>query len=162
VRRTSFILALAAACWGGCSNAPKPARPGGGGPIREVNVITSPVGLNLDGVPGVDGFSMKVYANNASNPKTVALRGGSLALEMYDGTFYGRTNAPQPARTWRYGAEDLPSHQVGSSIGVGYEFVLMWGTNRPTQRIITVLARYSDGQGREIVSPPSSVTVLDR
>lgn len=151
------------ALWSGaCSNPPKPGRAQAGGPIREVNIITSPVGLNLDGIPGLDGFSLKVYANDESNPKTVAIRGGSLAIEMYDGTFYGRTNTPRPARTWRYSEDELPNHQVGSSIGVGYEFVLMWGTNRPTQRIITVLARHTDRAGREIVSPPSSVTVLDR
>lgn len=146
----------------GCAGGPKAAKPFAGGPIAEVHVITAPVGLNLDQIPGVDGFSMKLYANNASNPKTVAIESGAIDILMYQGTFYGRTNPPEPAKVWHFEAAELKRQQIETSLGVGYDFVLLWGTNRPTQRLITVQAKYSDPQGRAVFSPPSSVTVLER
>ena len=64
------------------------------GELTELNVLTAPVGLDLDGRPGIDGFSVRVYGNIASNPKPVPIVSGTLEVLMFDGTVYGRTNVP--------------------------------------------------------------------
>lgn len=157
---TRILLALALLS-AGCASAPKVAILGSGR-IREINIMTSPVGLNLDERPGVDGFSMKVFANDESNPKAVPIQEGAVEIMMFNGNFYGKTNVPAPAKTWHFEAAELKNYQVKSSIGAGYEFVLSWGTNHPMARLITVVARYNSPSGRSIFSPASSVTVLER
>ena len=81
---------------------------------------------------------------------------------MFDGTFFGRTNVPPPLRTFSFSVADLRNREFKSNIGFGYEFSLLWGTNRPTQRIMGVAARYTAPDGRVVTSRPSSVTVLEK
>jgi hypothetical protein len=145
----------------GCASAP--TLPRAAGSVAQVNLITGPVGLNVDQRPGADAFSAKVYLNDARNPKTIPVREGTLEILMFDGTFFGRTNLPAPLRIWSFDAETLSrQHQVKSSIGIGYDFLLPWGTNRPQQRLITVVARYTSPERTILVSDPSSVTVLEK
>lgn len=128
----------------------------------ELNVLTAPVGLDLDGRPGIDGFSVKVFGNIATNPKPVPIRSGTLEILMFDGTLYGRTNVPPPLCTWIFSAEQLRSHEFTARIGTGYEFSLVWGTNIPTRNLISVGARYTSAQGKILTSSLSSVTVLNK
>lgn len=125
-------------------------------------MITAPVALDLDAEPGVDGIAVKLYANNPKTPKAVRIQEGSLEFLLFDGTFYGRTNPPRVLRTFTFTAQQLRPHEFRSTIGYGYEFSLRWGTNVPTQRILSVGARYTAPDDRNIVSRPSSVTVLSR
>lgn len=130
--------------------------------IVQLNVITVPMALDLDGRPGPDGVAVKLYANEAQKPKAIRIRGGTLELLMFDGTFFGRTNVPPPLRTFRFSGAELRTREFKSNIGYGYEFSLPWGTNRPSQRIMGVAARYTASDGRVITSRPSSVTVLEK
>lgn len=127
-----------------------------------MNVITVPVALDLDGRPGADGVAVKLYANEAGNPKAIRIREGILELLMFDGTFFGRTNVPPPLRTFQFTGSELRMREFKSNIGFGYEFSLLWGTNRPTQRIMGVAARYTAPDGKVVTSRPSSVTVLEK
>ena len=124
--------------------------------------MTLPVGLNLDHKPGVDGFSVKVYANDTRNPKTIPIQRGRLEIVMWDGSLFGLTNVPPVLRTWSFDANQLAQYRAETGIGTGYEFSLLWGTNQPTKRLITVAARYTDPNGRVVTSRPSSVTVIDK
>lgn len=128
----------------------------------QLNVITVPVALDLDGRPGADGVAVKLYANDAKNPKATRIRGGTLELLMFDGSFFGRTNVPPPLRTFRFSSAELRAREFKSNIGFGYEFSLLWSTNRPTQRIMSIAARYTAPDGRIVTSRPSSVTVLEK
>ena len=124
--------------------------------------MTVPVALNLDQKPGPDGFSVKVYANDATHPKPVPLKEGRLEILMFDGSFYGKTEVPPPLKTWSYSAEELRAHRFDAGIGTGYEFVMAWGQSVPHQRMITVAARYTSDDQRVVTSRPSSVTVVNR
>lgn len=157
----AVLSALGFLALAGCAHSPgtpvlAPSR------ITQVNIMTAPVGLNIDGRPGADAFSVKVYANDARNPKTVPIHNGKIEIVMHDGTLYGRTNEPSPLRVWSFDADKLREHQVASSIGAGYDFILRWETNAPRERLITVLARYHSEGGEMIVSPAASVTVMDK
>jgi hypothetical protein len=50
--------------------------------ITELHLWTMPVGINLDGRPGPDGFSLKVYASGPDYPKPIPLREGVLEILM--------------------------------------------------------------------------------
>lgn len=124
--------------------------------------MTMPVGLNLDNRPGVDGFTAKVYANDATNPKTIPIREGQLEIIAWDGTLFGRTNLPPALRIWTFDSADLRRFEFKAGIGTGYEFALRWGTNQPTKNLITVAARYTAPNGRQVASTPASVTVISQ
>jgi len=166
VIKSFSITATAALCLAviGCSSssrrsslfAPK------SGELTELNVLTAPVGLDLDGRPGIDGFSVRVYGNIASNPKPVPIVSGTLEILMFDGTVYGRTNVPPALRIWTFPADQLRNHEFTARIGVGYEFALPWGTNVPTRNLISVGARYTSPEGKILTSSLSSVTVLNK
>jgi hypothetical protein len=130
--------------------------------IAQLNVITVPVALDLDGKPGADGIAVKLYANNARDPKAIRIREGTVEFVMFDGTFHGRTNPPPILHSVTFTAPELRLHEFNSRIGWGYDFSLRWGTNLPTQRIMSVGARYTAPNAGPIVSRPSSVTVLNK
>lgn len=155
-------LAFLILCLGaGCSSAPKPAPFSVGGEIVQLNLLTMPVGLNLDGQPGVDGVAVKVYANNASNPKTIPIPSGTLEILAWDGTLFGKTNVPPPLKIWTFTAAELRAMQFESGIGAGYDLILRWGAAVPSKNMMTVAGRYTSPEGRVITSHPSSVTVID-
>lgn len=145
-----------------CATNPPPAPAIPEGEIRQLNVMSVPVALNVDNIPGPDGFSVKVFANDARHPKPVRIREGQLEILIFNGTFFGLTNVPTPLRVWSFSARELAAQEFTAKIGVGYEFLLLWGTNRPTERLITVAARYTSPGQNIVTSEPSSVTVLDR
>jgi hypothetical protein len=147
-----------------CSTPGKPVRAAfaSSGRFTELNILTTPVGLDLDGRPGLDGFSVKVYANIAENPKPVPIRSGTLEIVMFDGTLFGRTNLPPPLHVWSFSSDQLREYEFKARIGTGYDLLLRWGSSVPTRRLITVGARYTAPDGQILTSGLSSVTVLDR
>ena len=130
--------------------------------IAQLNVITVPVALDLDGRPGPDGVALKLYASHATNPKAIRIRDGTIEILLFDGTFHGRTNPPPILRTAVFTPAELRLNEFKSNIGYGYDLTLRWGTNLPTQRLMSVGARYTSPDGRPIVSRTSSVTVLNK
>jgi hypothetical protein len=157
------VLILTLLC-GGCSSPRQ--RPIFSGPtsgeLVELNILTAPVGLDLDGRPGIDGISLRAYGNIAANPKPVSIRSGTLEVLMFDGTLYGRTNLPPALHIWKFTAEQLRPLEFQARIGTGYEFLLPWGDDRPTRRMVSVGARYTSPEGNIITSSLSSVTVIDK
>lgn len=146
----------------GCSSTERAAGAYSPSDITAVHIMTLPVALNLDGKPGLDGFSLKVFANDAHNPKPVPIHSGNLEIMAFDGTLARKTNLPPPLRIWSFSAEDLKQHEFRAGIGTGYEMTLAWGTNRPAQRMMTIGARYVSPAGGVILSHPSSITVMDK
>jgi hypothetical protein len=120
------------------------------------------VGLNLDDRPGPDGFSLKVYASEEGRTKAVPIRSGTLEILMWNGTFFGRTSVPPALKIWAFKSDELIAHEFTAGLGTGYDFVLAWGTNRPSEPLITVAARYTSAQGDVVTSRPSSVAVVGR
>jgi hypothetical protein len=127
-----------------------------------VNIITVPVAIDLDGKPGPDGAAVKVYAATAKSPKAARLQEGKMEILMFDGAFQNRTNPPSVLRTFSYEAKELRLYEFNSKIGWGYQFTLRWGTNKPTQRLMSIGARYTPPEGNPVVSRTSSVTVLNK
>ncbi len=156
-----LLAAALLLCALGCSTPdrapqrPATARPAG---LVEVNLIAIPVALNLDPAPGLDSISVKLFFNDATHPKPVPFREGTIEVFLLDGLPRGE---PKPLRVWNFDAPGLAPYEFVASLGTGYELVLAWEAARPTQRIVTVLARYTSPAGLVIQSAPSSINVYD-
>jgi hypothetical protein len=71
------------------------------GGIVELNLIAIPVALNLDAAAGLDSISVKLFFNDATHPKPVAVRDGRAELFMFDGVPKpGSRPASGPATNW--------------------------------------------------------------
>ncbi|MBI2946413.1 MAG: hypothetical protein HYY23_02130 [Verrucomicrobia bacterium] len=147
----------------GCA-APKP----GGSPqsrsnqtrIDELNVLAMPVPLNLDALPGVDGFAIQVYAVDRQKPKTQPIREGTLDVLMYDGLLKQVTPDESRCRhVWNFGADQLKALAAETAIGVSYRFTLNWGADKPHDDKITLIVRYRPVQGEAVYAPPSSIAI---
>jgi hypothetical protein len=160
----SLILAGWTAWAGaGCSSTgPSPvATPRGPDePIEEINMFSAPAALNFDGIPGPDGLSLRIYAANSREPKGLALGRGKLEILMFDGLVKPEeVTSASPLHVWSYPAKELVRHSQKTSIGISYVLTPVWGADKPAKNRVTVLARYTTSQGRQVWSGPTVVAV---
>lgn len=111
----------------------------GGSRIDSLNVLTFPVAVNLDTDPGSDGFAIKLYAGNNRLAKALPINSGSLEVLLFDGML--RSIEQKPIKTWHFTPDQLKQYQIGTTIGVGYQFALPWNDERPTQSRFSVVTR---------------------
>lgn len=117
--------------------------------------------LNLDAIPGADGVAVKIFAIDPASPKTAPIPDGKLEILLFDGTTAaGEDYNPTPLHTWTYSADELKAFAFTKAIGTGYDLLLAWGTDRPRQKRVTLVARYTPPKGRVIISGPNAVTTL--
>jgi hypothetical protein len=136
---------------------------GRGGGIAELVLIAAPVAVDLDGVPGADGFRIRIYASAAGRAKGVPISSGTLEIVMYDGIVSAAAGATAtPLRTWQFTAEDLRGLAATSALGVGYPLALAWQKAVPAGSHISVIARYVPRRGPAIESAPSSIALGGR
>ena len=141
----------------GCASTER----GGNGPeVQSLHLFCVPIAVNLDGQPGPDGFSVRVFAKGPKSSKSVLVPKGAIELEMYDGALVeGQSSRPAPLRTWRFEGRELESHSGQSAVGPGYRFTLRWEEARPTKSRISIVVRYLPVSGPPVVSAPSSVAM---
>lgn len=158
---TALFAAILAVLPPGCSS---PASSKGGSPVvrtvERLDMLLTPVALDLDGRPGADGFGVRIYASNRKSAFGNPIVEGTLEIVMYDGTV--RTDelaGATPLRAWRYPAAELKVHSQKTSIGTGYRFGLAWGGQMPRGDRITVVARYEASDGFVVVSAPGAITL---
>jgi hypothetical protein len=157
------VALIAAMMVAGCSSS-RPS-PGGSAPrlVERLDLLLTPVALDLDGRPGADGFGVRIYASNRRSAFGSPILEGTLEILMYDGTI--RTDElakATPLRTWRYPASELKPHSQKTSIGLGYRFGLSWGEQRPRGDRITVVARYQGPGDYVVVSAPGAISLTPK
>jgi hypothetical protein len=158
--KIACLLSLLCALLAGCKthSVQTPNEPAS---IDELNLLAMPVGVNLDNLPGADGFAIKVYAASRTHPKPVRISSGTLEVLMYDGVVAGSDMlAKTPLRVWSFQPGELASHETTTSIGVGYNFTQAWETTRPASNRITVTARHISTAGKILYAAPSSISVF--
>src|SRR5262249_828441 len=158
----SFVLLHLTACalllGAGCASAP-----GGSVTIRQLHMFGVPVAVNLDQVPGPDGFAFRVFASDGQTARGAAITRGRLEVQLFDGTPSESERAQaQPLRVWTYDAAQLRGHAAHSSIGWGYEFAPQWGDARPTHNRFTVVVRYVSPSGNVVAASPSVISMTAR
>ena len=154
----SVLLLLPACVSENQSKAPVPA-PASAGRIQEINLLALPMALDFDGLPGVDGFVLKIYATNRKATKPLPLDDGKVEVLMYDGIPNPSGPGLQPAKIWTFTATELKRYEIHTSIGVGYQLSLLWGEAKPSRNRISVIARYTSAAGAILTSAPSVIAV---
>jgi len=155
---TGLVAILLAA---GCSS---PRSSNGGSavrPVERLDLLLTPMALDLDGRPGADGFGVRIYASNRRSAFGSAIHEGTLEVLMYDGSVRTEDLAKTPPlRTWRYPASELKPYSQKTSIGTGYRFALGWGEQKPQGERITVLARYEAPDKVTVTSAPGAISLM--
>ena len=148
------IVCLAAGC------ATGPGRQSG---IDALHVFSAPVAIDLDGLPGPDGFGLTLYASKAARTKGVPITRGRLEILMFDGVL--PADAPtdaQPRRTWTFTTADLKKHAFRSSLGTGYRFTPRWADTPPLGNNITILTRLVSSPQTSVQSAPTTIAVTTK
>ena len=119
--------------------------------------MTQPVAANLDGVPGPDGFQVKVYLYQ----KDKAIPGkGTLEIMMFDGTVPpGDLSLTSPKKSWVFSPSELKPFLAISYGLAHYQLALPWENDKPSAKTVTILARYKERNGNEITSLPVVVPI---
>jgi hypothetical protein len=129
-------------------------------PIDQLHLLVTSVALDLDGKPGPDGIGVRVYASRPGSSGAVPVKTGTLELLMYDGAHVREQLASlQPRHLWTYPADKLKPYLQKTSIGTSYRFAALWGDDKPTSDRVTLIARYTGPDNRQIYSAPSSIPV---
>lgn len=159
-RKVSLVLAglplllLLLLLGGGCATS------GGGSAssrIRQLYLVTTPVALNLDSRPGVDGLGASVFAFGPG-PKAVPLKRGRLEITVYDPEGI-LEQPPRAFHQWSFEADELGAHRTKAAIGVGYKFLLSWQPKSLVADRIAVVCRYHPPEGPPVTSDPSLIGV---
>lgn len=150
---------LAVACLIGCAGRKEAAVPNL--PLTELHLLSMPVALNFDKMPGADGFVVKVYGVSPRQPKTVPIRQGALEVLMFDGALTGSLADVTPLHVWRFKPDELKGFEINTSIGIGYNLTLRWEKDLPKQNRVTVVARYESEAGAILTSARTSLAVVD-
>lgn len=160
------LALLACACvWtlSGCvSDRPSPSRrpSNARGPVGQLHLLTGPTALNLDHVPGADGFAVRVYASSSKSAATVAITEGKLEILMFDGVLKAQeASVTKPLHVWSYPANELKTFMQRGAVGAVYVLTLPWGESKPSEERISVMARYHPVKGTPIDSGPSTISV---
>jgi hypothetical protein len=126
--------------------------------IDQLHLLVTPVALNLDDKPGLDGVGVRVYASHHERAEALPITSGTLDLLMFDGNVSpDQVTALQPRRTWSYPADKLKPHIQETTIGISYRFAALWGDDKPTSDRVTFIARHTSVTSNRIYSAPSSV-----
>ncbi len=150
----ALVLALA-----GCvSSRPTPVRQSPA-VITEVNLLTMPVALNLNAIPGADGVQVRVFLVAEGQAKTVPMTAGALEIVAYDGAV---NPEHPPFQVWRFSPNSLIPYRFNSAIGAGYNLVLSWAPKILTQKRVAVLAEYLPPKGSPVTSAPSFIAATSQ
>ena len=143
----------------GCGGGGKAAR-GGRDTVADLHLFGVPVALNLDGVPGPDGIGVRIYASGPGIARGVAIRQGTLEVVLFEGVVdAGAIGTTQPLKVWSFDAPALKPLVAETSLGLGYQLALRWGAERPTDTVVTVVARYRSPAGAVIYSTSNTISV---
>ena len=165
-RTLGLSLMLAASLGSGCSTGSSGGSVAGSTQKRshrssgivELHLLTMPVALNLDGVPGPDGVAVKLFANVGNATKPAAIRNGEIEIVLFDGLLDGNSNPlPKPAHIWTFTAKELKEFETQAMVGTGYQLTLRWGSFKPKSDRVSVIARHPIGEGRYLYSTPGVI-----
>ena len=157
--RTAALIGLLGilTCTAGC-NGPGIQPPH---PMLEVDavklIIVGGSPMNLDGAPGLDGLGVEVFFCQGDDLVTVC---GELDLIMFPGKVsLAGAGEVKPLHTWTFDGEQLARFVIQSRGLWGYGMTLLWGTNVPKVRTITLLARYRAPKSAPLYSRPIPIAM---
>jgi hypothetical protein len=156
----AVVLCLVALASPGCGSTRARSRAGGRSAVEEIHLFGVPAALHLDGRPDPDGIGVRLYASSNGRAHGIRIGKGRLEILLYDGAFeFPSASGRPPLKTWSFAPPDLARFEAETSLGTGYQFALRWGTNQPTGRAVTVVARYFPPDGKAFESSANAIPV---
>jgi hypothetical protein len=152
----SFLFPLLLCCLLGCSSTTTGSKTG----IDQLHLLVTSVALNVDDKPGPDGVGVRIYASRRERAEALPITTGTLEILMFDGNLpLDELPSLQPRHKWSYPADKLKPHVQKTTIGVSYRFAALWGDDKPMGERVTVVARYTSPEARQVYSAPTSIPV---
>jgi hypothetical protein len=126
--------------------------------VDSILLFTSPVLFNLDGKPGPDGFSARVFAIHNGIAKPVKITNGTLEIIIYDGNATPDQSL-NPRQVWSYSKTDLPRYLSQTSIGFSYDFTLKIDKSKPLPGKVSIGAKYTPPEGDAVFAKTVSIAI---
>jgi len=126
--------------------------------IRTLYMVTTPVAMNLDDTPGVDGIGVNLFAFG-SGAKAVPLPAGSVEFAAYDAIGI-LANPPRAFHTWTFEVAELKRFRTQAAIGEGYRLLLNCSPKLLLSSRLALVCRFRPGTGPEVVSEPGFIAAL--
>ena len=127
--------------------------------ISELNLLLSPMGIDLDRDLEMDAVALQLFAGKEGKSKGVQIMQGEVKITLFDGIIHpGTSELPPVLKEWKYSSEDLVKYAKKSMLGIGYEFLLIWDKdNRPKSNKVMVSVEYYDSNGTVVRSAPGII-----
>ena len=126
--------------------------------VDSIRLFTSSALFNLDGEPGSDGFSARVFAVHNSIAKPIQITEGTLEIIIYDGDA-NRDRSLKPRQVWSFSGTDLPRYLRQTSIGFSYDFTLKIDNSKPLPGKVSIGAKYTSPEGVSIFAKTVSIAI---
>ncbi len=129
--------------------------------INDIYLDSAPAAINMDSVPGPDGFVLHVYLfERPAKPMPVPSK-GTLEFILYEGRVaITEITTTRAYLVWTFNEQYLPRYVKRGRLGMGYSVNLRWGLNLPRGPIVTIVTRYIPTDGSpEIYSAPLVMSI---
>lgn len=129
--------------------------------ISELHLFGLPSAVDLDGRPGPDGITVRIFASTATEPRGVPIRSGTLEILLFDGPLPpGQPLPSKPLHVWSLTPQQLLPLASESKLGTGYQLTLPWTGTPPTRASVSVIARHTtSASARPVFSGPASISM---
>ena len=123
-----------------------------------IELQVMPAAISADGSGTPNAIVVMAYLYQLVQPQPVEAA-GTLEMLLFDGNLSGQAlESAKPLQTWRFGRADLVRFRTRGLPGWGYGMQLVW-TQRPSSNMVTVQARYVQGDGKTLRSAPVTISV---
>jgi len=129
--------------------------------ISELHLFGLPSAVDLDGRPGADGITVRIFASTATEPRGVPIRAGTLEVLLFDGPLRpGQPLPSKPLHVWSLTPQQLLPLASESKLGTGYQLTLPWTGTPPVRASVSVIARHTaSATARPVFSGPASISM---
>ena len=112
--------------------------------VDSVVFQVSPTPVHISDSNNPDGFEARIMLFRYDTPShSISSPGGTIEFYMFDGPLKReQLSMTKPLAVWRFGPNQLGSHQIETMVGTAYEFTLGWGAHIPQSRSVTIFSRY--------------------
>jgi hypothetical protein len=126
--------------------------------VDSIRLFTSSALFNIDGEPGSNGFSARLFAVHNGIAKPIQITEGTLEIIIYDGDA-SRDQSLKPRQVWSFSGTDLPRYLRQTSIGFSYDFTLKIDNSKPLPGKVSIGAKYTLPEGDSIFAKTVSIAI---
>ncbi len=127
--------------------------------VDHITMLSLPVAINFDHIPGPDGLNVQVYLFRVDRAQPVTVNRTLEFLLFEQRVAKSELADLEPFGIWSFSGADLARHLSRSIVGWGYAMELRWDHRPPKSRTVTLAVRYRPPQGPDVYSDPIVISV---